>query len=396
MTKKINAIVILQANKIELRIMETFEKRIFQIYSSSCDEDSKYSKFISESIMQVNKKFSLNIKEIVFVILIAKGIKLNLEKRFSTIEVNGKISLEHIEKSIKIEKDSLKQNDQVAILSRPYKYEVLSKNDQIATFNEVPLDIEAKELKTYSVVSHISSSIYNYIINLCENANITLKTIVTDSHLNQYLLDNNSFLIENKEKSLININEESVTINIYNNNVLIDYHILSFGTKYIYEKIFKNHDSITSEEAKKIFSIYTDFNKFNSEKQVALNSNLTLKKLNQYTLLFFEKIFEEFNKKFSLVSRDTIYLTGEGSSILDLEKIINSNFEKNGIDTKCHVNSFITYQLLNEEKNSYMATKYINSMIDTKMENNFLITKPLKILQTYEFISNTSENYLIS
>lgn len=390
MKRKIHAVVTLELEKINFQIIESFGDRIFPIFSNSCDINYKLQNFLSESINQVEKKLGFYIKEVIFVIETAKNIKLELKKRTKQIEINGTIKKDHIEKTLEFGNKSASIENQIAILSRPYKYEITTEDNKIEIFDEVPLGKKAVSLKTYSIMSFIGKKIYDYIKNNCKNANVSLKSIITETHLNQYLLSNNNLLAK-KEIILINIKSKSSTINIYKNNVLVDYFILNFGVSSIEAEILKNHESITAEEAKKIFQIYPNFSEFNKSTQLIVNSRLTLKNLNHYTLSFYEKLFNEIVKKIDLSKKEKIFLSGEGISIKGLENLLNNN-----IGTKCIINNFSTYQFLGESKTSYMAAKYIGSMMNFDIENTILITKPLKILDSFDFVSNTSENYLIS
>ncbi|MGL4252374.1 MAG: MAG3720 family protein [Metamycoplasmataceae bacterium] len=239
MEKDILVLMRISINEISITAIEKFNTSNIEIYSDKSVPDDTISsiEFVKDSVKKIEKLIAATISEVSVIFdatSLAKIKQKLISENISNLN-NEKISELHFESALEKVKEYYKLNnsqDEVPILFQPFQFILTDEDDQVKSYNVLPINKTAKRLETLFSVTTLDRKHYHSAVNICTKAGLKISQIYSSSNVSPYILESD----EKKNISItMQIEKHYSNLIITNNGVTV----VTKNLKYTFEDLCK-------------------------------------------------------------------------------------------------------------------------------------------------------------
>ncbi len=396
MERKLTTTIKLGKGFIRIVCLENISTNTVEIFNSTqlTSNPLEQTKFIKQSINEINSKIAGEIKQVIAIIESNK--KTDLEIKMVNKEMtlpSSFVTNVDIDNIIALAKRNVNINGKEVILAQPVRFHVMDVTKK--AYNKAPINKKGHTLSVRMAVSAINSKVAQYARDIISSANLELIQIVTDAHTYAHETISGSALAEGAISINVGMKRVSITVNanfatISNNEIKLGFRDLvkavaqQFNCSYETSmNLIKIHGSTIGDEEEIIFT---------SNQGLKIIS-YTTKHLSEIIKQFFKKILEfshTYISSFESFKKLPVTFSGE---ITPIKNIIP--FAQEFLDTEyIQVYKPLNFISINIENVETIAVKNLieryNKIIG-KTFNTIVMTNPNSI----EFFNEPKEGKIL-
>ncbi|MGL5308718.1 MAG: MAG3720 family protein [Metamycoplasmataceae bacterium] len=352
MEKDILVLMRLSINEISVIAIEKFNSSNIEIFSDKfVPEDSISSiEFVKNAIKRIEKLIVAKIKEVSVIFDATSFAKIKqklISENISNLN-NEKISELHFESALVKVKEYYNMNnskDEVPILFQPFQFNLTDEDDQVKTYNVLPVGKTAKKLETLFSVTTLGKNHYQSAMNICTKAGLKISQIYSSSNVSPYILESHekknisiTMQVEKHYSNLI-ITNNGVTVVTKNLKYTFDdlckkiAEEFNISMKIVYELII-NEGIITKNDEKLNKIIF-------HKKNIHIKAFQLTAILKSFVKTLIEEVDQFIKNKHKALKSYTLNVIGRIEGILEMEEYCKSILPNNNISVNSRPINFL-------------------------------------------------------
>ncbi|CAM9110476.1 hypothetical protein [Mycoplasma todarodis] len=317
---------------IQVICIETISTELVEIFNDTkwTSNPLEQTRFIKDSISQINKAIGGKIKSVVAIVESNK--KTNLEIKMFNKEIaiaSSFVTQDDINNVIKLAEAQYQPSGQEVILVQPVRYVVSGVEKK--SYNKAPINKNGKKLKVKVALSSISKVVKNYVKEIIENAGLSVSQILTDAHVIPQATISNSAIAEGAISVHIGMKRTYVTVNV--NSATISTFNLPLGFVNLVEKV-SEYFECSPETARNLIKVYGKLDKGSDDiiftTQKGLKSiSFTQNNLNSIIGQFVNRVAayaQAFIGKHESLKKLSVVISGEIKNFTGLKEFASKSF----------------------------------------------------------------------
>ena len=390
MIRKIYNTLSFSKGYIHFSSIEKIDSNCVEIYSKKANI-SNAKNFIKNSILEIESKIKIKIRNVNVIVENSKKITSNIILDSTGIEIiDNIVSKKDIDNIFsKVKSKHSKENEKV-ILIHPFEFEV--KDLITKKYSKAPYSKKGSYLKIKSVVTTINKKVFKYVVSLLEKCNLKHKEILFSDYANSLSkLSKNAIW---KGSILIDIKDNYVNLTINKLGGTFDsFSIYDFGFEDLIKGI-KNYFNCSKAEAVDLIKIHGNLDSqiskiIFSEEIHFRNKSFTNIELNKIINIYLSKLFsiiKNYLKNKKIIKLPIIF-SGNSLQINGINKKLQNSFENNEVYLY-RPTSFVEKNIENINNLGFIKYDEIKNEILKVKPNEAIITNTKSI----EIIYKKKEN----